>query len=279
MENPNYYAIIPSEIRYDKEITANAKLLYGEITSLCNEKGICWAKNEYFSNLYDVSKETISRWISQLAKKKYIFIKIFYKKDSKEIDKRIISINHFEKQYPIDENVNTSCEKNQGNNILTKISIPYPQKCHEGIDKNVKENNTSINNTTTKEEKNLFTEELKQTIKCYEENITLITPYVVEDMKEYLKEGLRSDLIIEAIKEAVSNNVRKWKYIKGILNDCINHKITTAYQFEIKQKEFKSNKNPKTMKVKPKEEKQYKVVEVTEEEYIRKMNEGGKKYV
>lgn len=125
-EKPNYYAIIPANVRYDNELTANSKLLYGEITSLCNNEGICWAGNEYFAKLYNVSKETISRWVSQLNKKKYINVKMFYKKDSKEIDKRIITINQL---IPIDENVNT-----------------YPQNNQGGIDKNIKENNTSINN-------------------------------------------------------------------------------------------------------------------------------------
>lgn len=272
MDIPNYYAIIPAKIRYDKELMANAKLLYGEITALCNDKGICWARNEYFADLYDVSNETISRWISQLNKKKYIKVKMFYKKDSKEIDKRIISIN----QYPIDENVNTYCQENQSNTILTKTSIPYIQKNQVGIDKNIKENITSINNKE-KEERN-FQSELKDVIEFYENNITLITSFISEDMEKYLKSGLYADLIIEAMKEAVSRNKRNWKYVTGILNDCINNKLYTAKQFKIRQEEFKSNKTQTHQSNKTKEKIEYKEVELTEEQYNKMMNERGKKY-
>lgn len=272
MDIPNYYAIIPAKIRYDKELMANAKLLYGEITALCNDKGICWARNEYFADLYDVSNETISRWISQLNKKKYIKVKMFYKKDSKEIDKRIISIN----QYPIDENVNTYCQENQSNTLLMKTSIPYIQKNQGGIDKNIKENITSINNK--KEEERNFQQELKDVIEFYENNITLITSFISEDMEKYLKSGLYADLIIEAMKEAVSRNKRNWKYITGILNDCINNKVYTAKQFKIRQEEFKSNKTQTHQSNKTKEKIEYKEVELTEEQYNKMMNERGKKY-
>ena len=266
MENPNYYAIIPAKVRYDKDLMANAKLLYGEITALCNDKGICWARNEYFADLYDVSKETISRWISQLNNKKYINIKMFYKKGSKEIDKRIISI----RQYPIDENVNTYCQENQSNNLLTKTSTPYPQKNQRGIDENIKENITSINNK--EEEERNFQKELKDVTEFYENNITLITAFVSEDIEKYLKSGLDSDLIIEAMKEAVSRNKRNWKYVTGILNDCINNKVYTAKQFRIKQEEFKSNKNNQVKQLKSKEKVEYDEIDFTnEEEYKRKI--------
>ena len=72
--SPSFYAIIPAFIRYDKELSANAKLIYGEISSLTNRYGYCWAKNEYFADLYNVSKRVVTSWISSLIEKGYITI-------------------------------------------------------------------------------------------------------------------------------------------------------------------------------------------------------------
>lgn len=65
-EKPNYYAIIPANVRYDKDLRANEKLLYGEITSLTQKNGECWATNGYFSNLYNVTNKAVSTWINHL---------------------------------------------------------------------------------------------------------------------------------------------------------------------------------------------------------------------
>lgn len=73
---PNYYGIIPAEIRYNKKLTPNAKILYSEITALCNKEGFCWAGNKYFANLYNTSRTSISKWISSLEKQGYIRIEI-----------------------------------------------------------------------------------------------------------------------------------------------------------------------------------------------------------
>ena len=81
--------------------------------------------------------------------------------------------------------------------------------------------------------------EFGKAIEFYENNITLITPFVSESIDAYLEDGLEAELIIECMKEAVSRNKRSWKYIDKILKDCRDNHISTVKQYRIKQKEFK----------------------------------------
>ncbi len=141
----NYYAIIPADVRYDKRLKPLARLLYGEITALCNEKGYCWASNSYFAELYEVSDITISRYISEL--KEYGYIKCIYDKTQENIDKRKIYI------IPSYQNGQDGLNKND-NTVLTKQSIPSYQNGQDGLNKNDKHNNTNNNtNNNTEREK------------------------------------------------------------------------------------------------------------------------------
>lgn len=112
MEQPNYYAILPANVRYDKTLKANEKLLYGEITALCDKEGYCWASNSYFSILYNVSKETISRWISNLKDKGYIESKIICNPYLNDLSVRVLTI----KSIPLDEIINPPLDENVNHN-------------------------------------------------------------------------------------------------------------------------------------------------------------------
>lgn len=92
MDKPNYYAIIPAKVRYDENISANAKLLFAEISSLCNKSGICNASNKYLADVYNVSTVSISKWVNQLVKCGYIEAIMIYEEDSKEIKNRNIKL-------------------------------------------------------------------------------------------------------------------------------------------------------------------------------------------
>jgi hypothetical protein len=125
MNNPSFYAIIPAHVRYNKNVCANAKLLYGEITSLCNKEGYCWASNTYFSKLYGVSQKSISGWINSLIQEGFIISKI----DKSNGNKRLIFISdvYTKSSIPMEENVNTPMEENvTHNNKTTKNKYKAP---------------------------------------------------------------------------------------------------------------------------------------------------------
>ena len=131
-ERPNYYAILPADVRYNELLIPNAKILYAEITALTDKKGYCWASNSYFAQLYNVSKITVSKWISMLEKEGYIQTQLIYKEGTKEIANRNIKII----RDPINEKVNTYIRNDL-----------YP------INEIAKDNNTSINTTSNNKEK------------------------------------------------------------------------------------------------------------------------------
>lgn len=126
--NKSYYAIIPANVRYDRDLTPNAKLIYGEITALCNEKGYCWANNSYFSELYGSSKKSVSKWISQLIDKNYLTSKIVYKEGTKEVKERRLYIGSI----PMEEKFHTYGRKVHG---------PMEEKVKDNIKDNNKFNN------------------------------------------------------------------------------------------------------------------------------------------
>ena len=115
----SYYAIIPANVRYDEDLTANSKLLYGEITALSNDKGFCWASNAYFANLYKTTNRTIIRWIGSLEQKGYIRTEIVFDKESKAVTERRLYI------VTGDKNVTGGSDKNVTHNNTVSNTTVY----------------------------------------------------------------------------------------------------------------------------------------------------------
>jgi len=116
MTKPSYYAIIPAEVRYNKNLTPNAKLLYAEITALCNMNGKCTASTQYFCSLYEVSRSSVQNWLKLLEDNKFIIRDVKYKQGSREIESRHIKLVDKPKLKISTDNTNT---KVYTNNNLT----------------------------------------------------------------------------------------------------------------------------------------------------------------
>ena len=204
----SYYAIIPANVRYDKDLAPNAKLLYGEITTLCNEKGYCWASNQYFAELYNVSDRTIKNWISQLADKGYIQRSVKYREGTKEIEKRKLFIG-------------------RENNFTTPGNyVPTPSE------KNFLDNNTSINNKNIYKEKNIKKESVNSVIAEYTENKDLQD--ALHDFVD-MRTKARKPLTVKAMKLSLNeldklavDDVTKI----AIVNQSIMHNWLTFYKLQ-----------------------------------------------
>ena len=169
--NKSYYAIIPANVRYDKELTDGAKLLYGEITALCNEKGYCWAGDSYFTDLYGVSRSTIQRWFNQLEKQGYINRKIKYEEGTRKIEHRYTYI----------------CDN------------PIPKNETTPMLKNETDNNTSINNTINNTD--IYIGEL---FDYWNQQNIIKHRSLTAKAKTYINARLK-DYSIEELKSAISN--------------------------------------------------------------------------
>jgi len=67
-----YYTVIPMRILLDESINPKARLLFGIISNLANQKGYCFASNSYLANVTGWHHKTISGFVNELHKAGYI---------------------------------------------------------------------------------------------------------------------------------------------------------------------------------------------------------------
>jgi hypothetical protein len=182
-DKKSYYAIIPANVRYDKRLTANAKLLYGEITALCNEKGYCWASNDYFASLYEVSKQSISHWIKQLCDYGYIKSELIYKQGSKEIEARYLTLL-------------------MGGTIENYATPPV-----EKFKDNTTSFNTTLNNTMNNDFETFYSEYPKK----------MNRKATIRAFNARIKEGFTIDRIMKCLQNYKADIVRNRKEYQYIL--------------------------------------------------------------
>lgn len=180
-EKKSYYAIIPANVRYDESLPPNAKLLYGEITALCNAEGYCWASNQYFANLYGVSVVSISKWINALVSRGHIASEIVYKEGTKQIEGRYITI----------------------------VYDPIKEKFNTPIKEKFKDNNTSINTTFNNTNEYIYTPEQKP-------SRTRFNPPSLEEVQAYCNERNNNVDAERFIDYYTSNG---WKVGKNPMKD------------------------------------------------------------
>lgn len=198
MEHPSYYSILTADVRYDKRLKPNEKLLFSEITALSNKRGYCNASNNYFAQLYDVTTVTASNWVNHLKDRGYIDVEMIY--DGKQIKERRIFVN----SNPIKENFNTPKEK---------VEDPIKNNFKGGIKEKFKDNITRFNNTSKNKQ---LEEDFEKLWKLYPR-----------------KEGKKK--AFEAYKRAIKNGTTNKEIQTGIVNYLTQIRVQRTNKQYIKQ--------------------------------------------
>ena len=193
MEHPSYYSILTANVRYDPRLKnhADCKVLYSEITALSNKYGYCHATNKYFAKLYDRPVPTISKWINLL--KDCGYLKVVMIKDGKQIKERRI----YPVSTPINVDVNTYLGKREegiNGNVKSPINV------------DVKENITSINNTSNNKQLTDGSKSIKDVFNLWEQNWGFPNAIAQQDLTEWCTE-FGNDLVHHAMTYALRRNI------------------------------------------------------------------------
>ncbi|MCR4330034.1 MAG: helix-turn-helix domain-containing protein [Candidatus Roizmanbacteria bacterium] len=233
MENQqkSYYAVIPAGVRYNKNISGNVKLLYGEISALCNQSGYCWASNGYFAGLYDVDQATVSLWIKALKDEGFIRVdlnkaegykrKIYLRFKNNEPELKfpthVEDIPSLEKpKEAIEENLKTSLEKPKEaieENLKTSLEKPNTNNTINNTINNKSSNcsSASPNDDNNFDDENILNEKIHRNyLQCWNR-----TPNFSE------LEAIKETIILDNHKRSRSENVRIFEdaFRKVLLTD------------------------------------------------------------
>lgn len=170
------YSMCLNRWALDKDIKDELGLLL-IISSLCAEKGYCFASNQYLAQLFDISEVSVSRKIKKLEEKNYITIE-YTKRGCEIVDRHI---------------------------RLTNLITDDYQKCKSTINKNVKENNISNNNISINIKENTKRKDLgRPTLDDIQNYIRDKNLHVnAKEFFEYFEEGNWID--------SKGNKVKNWK--------------------------------------------------------------------
>lgn len=122
----NGYSICLNKWALDEKIKNELRLLL-IVSSLCAEKGYCFASNKYLADLFNTLEVTISKKLKKLKSLGYIEIE-YEKRGCEVIDRKI---------------------------RLAKMLTDDYQKCQPTISQNAKDNNISINITSINKKENI----------------------------------------------------------------------------------------------------------------------------
>lgn len=199
-----YYTILPADVRYDKRLLANEKIIYSEILALAQKKGYCHATNAYFAKVLSTTVTSVSKWINKLIKLSYIKVEYKYLENTRHIEERRLFITKNDKEIPKD--LKEDIEANLKGDVQADLK--------GDIKPDLKDNKTSINNTSMNKTKTQSPIDFWNNLGGRISKITDTCKY--QARLDFLIKTYGQNDIISTIK-----SINKSKFLKGEVSDFV----------------------------------------------------------
>lgn len=241
------YGLIPKKISRDKEITMEAKAIYGYLASFAGSGGYCYPSKELMISELGTTEKRFNKNIKLLKERGYI--KIHKRRKGNRNDSNLYELLMDIRDIEIAKKEFDTSRFDSGH--FDRVQNDSVQNDSGQIDPpNINSiNNNSINNNSFKNSKYIDKENLSNKLKefkvLYEKNIGLINGISAEWLIE-ISETIDVQLFKRAIEIATDKNKCSLGYVKGILKQWLDANITTHEQLEAYQLQKKNQKEVKS---------------------------------
>ncbi|MEC2077498.1 DnaD domain protein [Metabacillus fastidiosus] len=225
--------IIPS---LAKKLRLNESIILQQIHYWLQVSSHTYEGHTWMYNTYDKwaeqfpwwSKATIRRLITKMEKLGIIVTGNFNKM---KMDKT----KWYRINYEILDDMSSPCAQNEQSRC-SKLAVE-----EQTLSTAIPESTTEITSDNKKEEAAQAT--ASSVYHFFEQNgFGTISPYIAESIHNWIRD-LSEELVIEAMKTAVENNSRNWRYVSAVLKDWSVKKIKTVKEAHAAQEAFRKRQS------------------------------------
>lgn len=239
---PENYIVIQGFMLTDLHLKGAELLVYAMIYGFCQTEGQYFAGSlKYLSEWTNCTVRGVSKCVNGLTEKGLIS-EVFDEKgkrcgfavsdkaeQSSSIEQTSASIGT---KFREDRN-KVPTQQEQSSIKQEQSSEKQEQSSTDNIDNIVYYNN--INNIRARAS-DVYTR--------YENLIgNLISENIVNSIDTYIAEGIEPEMIIAAIDDADTANVRRWSYVNKILIDKLSRNIKTLREYNLDKRQFEQSRN------------------------------------
>lgn len=236
-QNTRYFIQVPVSLVSGKGLITTEKLVFGHIYTILNSNDKCFISNKKIGENIELSERSVSRAISKLKKVGLIDVHLIYKPDSKEIDKRYLTLSD---RY-------LGCDTDDMG-VVTPASIPSRHTCLYPHDTD------GVGNKKINKEFNIYDDE-EEALKTYSSAFGSPSDFIKLKIINLIKEH-GSDVFEYAIDLAATGNAKSpYNFISKLLDDWKKHNLSNLEDVKSYASSFKQFKSKKgTHSHKPKKE-------------------------